>query len=288
MSFSNSGHYAELSGKLDFEGSYRPDAEAKVVLSAVTHGSHVGTTAPGIGIKYVARGTEYYKVGNRTFAVRAGQFLCMSQGLAHEGGARGGGETTLGLCIYLPEAGITHPERDAHERPLLFSANCSPLGRLLEGKMKELMRPAADRPAVARNLLGSLSTHLEPLLAETATALEALPTVKLATRYEALRKLSVARGHLHDVTDRPVELAELAGVAGMSRFQLLRYFKDCYGEPPAAYHRRLRLELAHQAVQAKRLSCSEAAHRFGFADAASFSHAYRRVFGAAPVRSLRA
>jgi transcriptional regulator GlxA family with amidase domain len=98
----------------------------------------------------------------------------------------------------------------------------------------------------------------------------------------------VARGYLHAVTERPVELAELAKAAGISRFQLLRSFRDAFGAPPGAYHRNLRLRLAKQEIDRKALSCSEAAHRFGFADCSSFSHSYRRAFGEAPIRSLAA
>lgn len=121
---------------------------------------------------------------------------------------------------------------------------------------------------------------------DVARELDSLGHLKKSTRYENLRRLGVARGYLHDVTDRPVELAELATVAGISRFQLLRHFRDCYGAPPGAYHRHLRLQLAKQAVDDGHLSCAQAAHRFGFADSSSFSHAYRRAFGRAPVRSI--
>jgi AraC family transcriptional regulator len=74
----------------------------------------------------------------------------------------------------------------------------------------------------------------------------------------------------------------------MSRFQLLRYFRDCFGAPPATYHRQLRLRLAREAVERSGLSWADAAHRFGFSDGSSLSHAFRRTFGEAPVRSRKA
>jgi AraC-like DNA-binding protein len=172
--------------------------------------------------------------------------------------------------------------------PLIFSAECSPLGRLLRARHKAMVRPAADRPALAGALLGAVEAQLEPLMAETLQALDALPALKRSTRYESLRRLNLARGYLHAVTDRAVDLPELAVHAGMSRFQLLRYFRDCFGAPPASYHRQLRLRLAREAVERGGLSWSDAAHRFGFSDGSSLSHAFRRTFGQAPVRSRKA
>ena len=281
-------HYDELSGRLRSPGTGFSRPEGKVVLSDVTHGAHQGTRAHGTGIKYVANGTEHYTIGGRHYAVQAGQFLCMSQSLEHDGEVRRSGDRALGICMYVPSGGVAAAGSDLFEVPLIFSAQCSALGRLLSVRHKAMMQPAADRPALAGALLGTIEEHLEPLLAQTMSALDALPGLKKATRYESLRRLNRARGYLHDVTDRAVDLPELATYAGMSRFQLLRYFRDCFGAPPATYHRQLRLQLAREAVEGSGLSWSDAAHRFGFADGSSLSHAFRRTFGEAPVRSRKA
>jgi AraC-like DNA-binding protein len=262
--------------------------EGKVVLSDVTHGSHAGTRMHGTGIKYVAHGTEHYTIGGRNYAVHAGQFLCMSQSLEYHGEVKRGGERALGICMFVPADNVGGQGSDLFEVPLVFSADCSALGRLLRVRHKAMVQPAADRPALAGNLLAAVEAQLEPLMVETLSALDALPGLKKATRYESLRRLNRARGYLHDVTDRAVDLPELATYAGMSRFQLLRYFRDCFGAPPATYHRQLRLRLAREAVERSGLSWADAAHRFGFSDGSSLSHAFRRTFGEAPVRSRKA
>lgn len=278
--------FSEISGKLDTV--FRPPAtlEDKVVLSNISHGGHVGTRAPGIGIKYVARGTEYYTIGGRTHAVRAGHFLCVPQSLPSEVEVRRTGEPTLGLCIFLRAEGEATEAAEPLEAPLIFPAGCSALGTLLEKNTADLMRPAADRAGIAAALVQVARGNLEILLEDAGRELASLGKLKKSTRYETLRRLATARGYLHQVTDRPVELAELAAVAGLSRFHLLRHFRDCYGAPPGAYHRQLRLRLAKHAIDEQRLTCGDAAQRYGFADGSSLSHAHRRAFGQAPVRSL--
>jgi AraC-like DNA-binding protein len=281
-------HYGELSGWLETPNAGFARPQGKVVLSDVTHGGHVGTRTHGTGIKFVAHGTEHYTIDGKHYAVRAGQFLCMSQSLEHDGEVKRGGDRALGICMFVPAGGVAAAASDLFEVPLVFSAECSPLGRLLRTRHKAMVQPAANRPLLAGGLLAAVEGQLEPLMVETLSALEALPALKKATRYESLRRLNVARGYLHDVTGRAVELPELAAHAGMSRFQLLRYFRDCFGAPPASYHRRLRLQLAREAVEQDGLNWAEAAHRFGFSDGSSLSHAYRRTFGEAPARSRKA
>ena len=52
--------FGEIRGRLDVSFEPPADLHDKVVLSSISHGEHECTQAPGVGIKYVARGTEYY------------------------------------------------------------------------------------------------------------------------------------------------------------------------------------------------------------------------------------
>lgn len=275
--------FDELSGVLEPSARMPVGGEGRVVISRLSAGSSSCSATSRLCLKYVAAGTEVYRFAGKTYPVSAGQFLLVPQ---QSGGdvaiGRSQDGAALGLCLYLPEswdgpaAGL--------DRPMLFPAQCSTLGRSVADVHARLRRPAAQRQEIAQHLLERTSAELEPLIEETVQLLDGLDTARPATRYELLRRLNVARAYLHAVTDRPVELGELAKVAGTSRFHLLRNFRRCFGAPPAAYHRQVRLELARAELEAQRLGCAEAAHRFGFADSSSFSHAYRRTFGHPPTR----
>jgi transcriptional regulator GlxA family with amidase domain len=220
--------------------------------------------------------------------VSSGHFLYVPE--RQDGGVeigRSDSSSTLGLCVYLPRS-VLGDSHDMLDAPMLFPADCSGLGRLLNRAARQMVWSQPQRSVIASQLLQKVADQIEPLMEDTVRMLDGMTAQKESTRYETLRRLNVARGYLHAVIDRPVELAELAKVAGISRFQLLRSFRDAFGAPPATYHRTLRLKLAKEEIDRKLLSCSEAAHRFGFADCSSFSHAYRRAFGEAPIRSLAA
>lgn len=104
------------------------------------------------------------------------------------------------------------------------------------------MLPAGRRNSTARSLVEVAHQGVQPLLEETLAQLDSIEAARAPTRYELLRKLNQARSFLHSIDDRPVKLPELAGVAGISQFHLLRSFRSCFGHSPSAYHRRIRLE----------------------------------------------
>lgn len=275
--------FSELSGTLG-HGPARPgDAGGRVVLSTLKAGAAESAAGACLGLKYVGAGTEVYRYGGATQTVSAGQFLIVPPGASGYVEIASRGQETLGLCVYLQQS-AEHGALSL-DAPMLFPARCSPLGTMLEAAHARMRRSSFDRREVAGKLSAHVRAGLEPLIAETLGQLDAMDGMRASTRYELLRRLNTARAYLHAVCDRPVELAELARVAGTSRFHLLRNFRDCFGAPPATYHRRLRLAQAKAEIAAGRLSCAQAATRFGFADASSFSHAYRRAFGHAPLRS---
>ncbi len=288
-----SDHFFEVSGVLGphiaFGQTGRPihREKGRVVLSNLSRGKGPSFSHPCAGLKFVASGIEVYRYEGRAYSVGPGHFLYVPElqpGDVEIGRSDASG--ALGLCVYLPVAGRPEP-RGKLDLPMLFPASCSKLGRLLSGSVRQMTR-SPKRSQIAESLLQQVAQDLEPLLEETSRIIDGVDALKVSTRYETVRRLNVARGYLHEVTDRPVELAELARVAGISRFQLLRSFRDAFGAPPGAYHRNLRLRLAKSEIERNLASCSQAAERYGFADGSSFSHAYRRVFGEAPVRSLAA
>jgi AraC-like DNA-binding protein len=76
-------------------------------------------------------------------------------------------------------------------------------------------------------------------------------------------------------------LEELARIAHLSSFHLLRVFRKEVGLPPHAYQTRLRLSHA-KALLAQAATIGEAALSAGFCDQSHFANHFRKVFGYAP------
>jgi AraC-like DNA-binding protein len=93
--------------------------------------------------------------------------------------------------------------------------------------------------------------------------------------------LEAVKACLLDQTDAPPTLADLARVAGLSRFQLVRQFAKAHGLPPFAWLRQHQLHRA-QALIAKGSSLSAAALDSGFADQSHLTRSFVRHFGFTP------
>ena len=94
-------------------------------------------------------------------------------------------------------------------------------------------------------------------------------------RTEQVRELLVDR-----LADN-VRLDELARAADLSRFHLIRLFRQRYGVTPFAYQRNLRVERAREALRHGD-SLADTASELGFADQSHLGRAFRHVMGATP------
>ena len=95
------------------------------------------------------------------------------------------------------------------------------------------------------------------------------------------------RRHLHERWDERVTLAELAGVAGLSRFKLVRRFGEQNGVTPHAFQTNLRVDRA-RGLLAAGVPPAEVAAVCGFADQPHLTRVFKRAVGVTPGRYARA
>ena len=96
-----------------------------------------------------------------------------------------------------------------------------------------------------------------------------------------------ARAHLRERFDRAVPLAELAEVAGLSRFELVRRFHAQTGLTPHAFQTDLRIARARALLAAGDPPAAVAAD-CGFADQPHLTRVFKRSVGVTPGRYARA
>ena len=92
---------------------------------------------------------------------------------------------------------------------------------------------------------------------------------------------------MHADPARAWTVESLAATAGRSRAAFARRFRELVGEPPLAHLARWRMALAVDLMNDAALDLTEIARRIGYADAFSFSSAFRRVRGVAPSEHRR-
>jgi AraC-like DNA-binding protein len=86
------------------------------------------------------------------------------------------------------------------------------------------------------------------------------------------------RGNLR----RPIGVADMARVAGMSRFHFIRVFARASGVSPGRYLAKLRLEESLRLIREGGHTLKGVAEVCGYGDTNYFSKCFRRTFGVAP------
>jgi len=79
-----------------------------------------------------------------------------------------------------------------------------------------------------------------------------------------------------------IELAELAGIAGLSVFHFARQFKQSAGVTPHSFVVQKRVERAREMLGRTDLSLSEIAIATGFSDQSHFARHFRQMLGTTP------
>jgi AraC-like DNA-binding protein len=96
-----------------------------------------------------------------------------------------------------------------------------------------------------------------------------------------------ARAHLLERWDQPVALAELATVAGLSRFELVRRFGAGTGLTPHAFQTQVRVGHARRLLR-DGVPPAAVAATCGFADQPHLNRVFKRLVGVSPGRYARA
>ena len=99
---------------------------------------------------------------------------------------------------------------------------------------------------------------------------------------ELLAQLRRARDHVDRYHRDPLDLEELARVAGVSKYHFARSFEATYGETPIRYLTRRRIERAQDLLRAANLTITEICMLVGFSSLGSFSSRFTQLVGETP------
>ncbi len=134
-----------------------------------------------------------------------------------------------------------------------------------------------ERPDVGRL---EHETHVLDVLGSFVQRFADAPLAPLRSGHEPVAVQQV-RDYLWVHYARDVTLAELSQLTQLSRFHLVRVFRDTMGVPPHAYLRQLRVQRAKRALQAGQ-PIAQVALETGFTDQGHLTRWFRRLWGYTP------
>jgi AraC-like DNA-binding protein len=246
---------------------------------------------PALALKFVLRGRENYRIQDRNLAVQGGQFLVTNSRQAVEVEVAGKAEA-WGVCIDFSEAWVLQMaalagmEEEAErllarQETSLFGAQLFGLDAWLHQANQTYFSKPKLQPADHASQMWSLGVQLIPDLLQWQRHFAATGGSCLATREARLKVVWQAKRLLDQQPQHAWKLESLAKEAGMSKFHLLRQFKQVFGLPPHQYLLQKRLHWAKSQLSGSQ-ALSELALEAGFADLAAFSKAFKKQFGESP------
>jgi AraC-like DNA-binding protein len=101
-------------------------------------------------------------------------------------------------------------------------------------------------------------------------------------RVAQLARLRSTKDLIDRALGEPLDVRRLAAHAGYSRFYFIRAFRKAYGETPAQYLARRRIERACDLLAVANLTVREVAELVGFTNLGAFSSRFKKRVGVAP------
>jgi AraC family transcriptional regulator len=213
----------------------------------------------------------------------------------YQTGARDGADPSSRAPFVFNPAQTWHADRFA-EGPALFFALTVDAGAVEAarefGLPGEPVRLLAPRPFA---IAGALMREAAQWSVDTPLAAEALCAELLAGIGErdsgdrhAPRWLDRVVERLSDPLSEDPDLAELAAVAGVHPFHMLRTFRRFHRCTPGEFRRAVRLERAAALLAGTGRALVEVALETGFADQSHFTRRFRRAYGVTPAGFRRA
>ena len=225
------------------------------------------------GIGLVERGAQRSASGRGPVRAYAGDVITTNPGEVHDGRPLGGA-TRRWRMLYLAPA-------------LLASISARSGGEVAIAR--PVIHGDAALAAALRRLFRALDAWSAGRL-EQAACDEALVRLcgELLDRHASAAPTPRARAELGPVRERLLDdlrtapsLADLAAIAGVSRYQLLRRFAEVHGAPPHAWLLYWRAERARAAIRAG-APLAQVAADCGFADQSHMTRVFVRRYGVTP------
>ena len=259
------------------------------VFLASTRAAEYGPLPTALSFKAVLDGQVAVRLGRRRLVMGPGEFLLVNPGQTYGFSIRSdvpvrcfsvqvrddlarelAAEACQGLDDALvgprPGAGVEVAERLAELRAPLRGA----LARLVQQVQQGAM--LADIEAGFIELVGSA---LRQDGAARAHALRSLDAVRPATRAELARRVGWAADFLRSHHGQAIGLAEVAAAAHLSRFHLLRAFRQVHRCTPQQFLQQLRLRSALRLLDDPALDLQTVAARSGFGSRWTLQRALR-------------
>jgi AraC-like DNA-binding protein len=246
-----------------------PDQPVHLLAARFVHHRYVPHAHEEFAIGVCSSGVEAIRYRGTQWIAVPGTVVVIEPGEAHTGGPAVASGFAYRAAYPSPRLLAEATGSQPHFRtPVIYDP---PLAAAL-GAVHHALSDGGDRLAAE-----SRWTELLGELVRRHTSAAAPPPVPVSAR----RIAAATKERLADRLVDPPALSHIAAELGVSRFQVVRGFREAVGMPPYAWLAQYRVSRARALLEAG-LRPADVATRVGFADQAHLTRWFRRVVGVTP------
>lgn len=243
-----------------------------------------------IAIKTVIQGTENYHFDKKIFRAQANKVIVGNQ-FSKARVLIDSHTDVKGMCIdfgqnvidlYLQEANCSEAFKSQVLETQLLSGELKSQSIILQKELNYLYQllQSPNKQQLVEDQLSSLLDSYFQIQAFRLQYAKQLLFKKEETRIFNADILLDSKTYLEHHLDQDVNLSLLSAQVGLSKFQLLRLFKQAFNLTPHQYLIQLRLQKAKALLKTHPIN--EVSQLTGFADSSAFGKAFKLNFGLTP------
>ncbi|WP_417846710.1 AraC family ligand binding domain-containing protein [Thalassospira povalilytica] len=228
----------------------------------------------------ILNGAEQFMTRGTNYVASRGQLLMMNPMQVHDGGPASDDGYQYQIMFIAPEIfGDLVRELSPTNTGLPFFGNCVVDDRELHLQLQQLHRMFLPDLSATTSLLERDSQLLYSAARLALRHADAPPFVYRPGSED--KRVQTVIDYMAAHLDENIALEDLATITGLSRFHLLRVFREATGLPPHAYFNHMRLR------RAKRMlfdgaTIADAAAATGFADQSHLNRHFKTMWGVSP------
>ncbi len=254
--------------------------------------------ADSLSLKYTISGYEKYYINNNQYKVESGKFIITPPDLTID--AKFSNPTPVeSLCIQLSNDLI-----NAAFNNLIFSNDLSENMRAINLVHDLNVYQSIEANTTVQSTVNSIIQHFNSpeiiaeklqLMAQEVcniqlqlnTKLVRIERIKKSTKSEIFHRIEKAKNFIELNFKDEINLDLIAENSALTKFDLIRYFKQIYQQTPYQYLMHLRLLRAKELIFENKYALETIALKLNFADLPSFSKAFKNYFGISPSKIAR-
>ena len=267
--------------------------------------SHLNYLAPFsytslLSIKYVVEGLERYRVNGINNKLENGHCLIVNNGsdvLSECGTGKNLNEINLGMSIFLTPVIVTEvlrvnktwpkdlsPASPEVPTPIVFYDAIIKNNSFTDFLKKQFLNlnNSLKNEELDESYYYAIAENLLQFQHGIFKNMYAINKVKFSTRLEILKRVMVAKEIIESNYLQNIDLSSIAKECCLSKYFLIKSFKQVFNITPHQYHIRLKIKRAKELLLHKNLSISEVAAHLNYPNIFSFSRQFRAATNCSP------